>query len=339
MKQITPRPAFLALATFAVFGTVRGQDPEFHTRVSAAARMIWGIEANFGQAPTTGVGNLAGPLTGGGLDRIYDDGYVKRDGSGNAGGLTSNWGYQKGSQIEGDSVAMHSVSGLSTAAQNGVGDDPRFGFEVTVSRNFDRSGRVTLGGLVAFNYTGVDIRSTTPVAGVATLLTDHYGLGGSLPPQAPFNGSFGGPNILLNDVPERTTTTVPSTVTGARGIDADLFGIKLGLQFEIELCRAATLSLAVGPTLVYADGDVRFNEQVNYSEHTVDVSGRGSKSDALVGGFVDVRLNWRLGDHVTLFGGGGFQGVHDLKFEVAGREARLKLGSTWNAVAGVAWNF
>ena len=42
----------------------------------------------------------------GGVNHQYQDGYVRVDSSGNAGGLTSNWGYQNGAQVVGDTLRV-----------------------------------------------------------------------------------------------------------------------------------------------------------------------------------------------------------------------------------------
>ena len=44
------------------------------------------------------------------LNRNYADGYVHVDSSGNAGGQTWNWGYQNASQVQGNTLTMHSAS-------------------------------------------------------------------------------------------------------------------------------------------------------------------------------------------------------------------------------------
>jgi hypothetical protein len=55
------------------------------------------------------------PMTGpgparGGVDHFYDDGYVRVDATGNAGGQTWFWGYDTASQVQGDTIIFRSVS-------------------------------------------------------------------------------------------------------------------------------------------------------------------------------------------------------------------------------------
>lgn len=49
-----------------------------------------------------------GPATGGGIDRMYDDGFVRVDAAGNPGGYTWFWGYQDAAQIQDSFISFHS---------------------------------------------------------------------------------------------------------------------------------------------------------------------------------------------------------------------------------------
>lgn len=53
-----------------------------------------------------------GPATGDGINRDYDDGYVYVDSTGDGGGVTSYWGYDNSSQVQGNVLVFHSESTL-----------------------------------------------------------------------------------------------------------------------------------------------------------------------------------------------------------------------------------
>src|SRR5206468_2756913 len=62
-------------------------------------------------AEFSGIGKLGnqpdpGPPTGGGIDRFYDDGFVRVNRSGNNQGLTSFWGYNTASQTPGNDTLL-----------------------------------------------------------------------------------------------------------------------------------------------------------------------------------------------------------------------------------------
>src|SRR5712671_960735 len=83
------------------------------------------------------IGN-PGPATGE-ANRTYDNGsYNKIDKSGNNGGLTWNWGYQSGSQVQGESLVMESSSSPNNATSKNHYDDPQHGVELIYSRELFR---------------------------------------------------------------------------------------------------------------------------------------------------------------------------------------------------------
>ncbi len=113
------------------------------------------------------VGSLssaAGPATGGGINRDYNDGFVHVDSSGNAGGQTWNWGYQDPGQLQGNTVTMHS----SSADVNGTKDQDDnlgAGFDLAFGRNFG----VVLGGKwglqASFDFTAISIHDSQSLTG------------------------------------------------------------------------------------------------------------------------------------------------------------------------------
>src|SRR5204863_732465 len=113
-----------------------------------------------------------GPATGG-TDHTYNDGYVRVDSSGDAGGVTWNWGYQKDSQVVGDTLQFHATqSDSASSGSDNITDDPQYGIELIYQRvtgSFSSSGNW---GLEAgFGYTDLDIRGS---AGTGSLTTDTF---------------------------------------------------------------------------------------------------------------------------------------------------------------------
>lgn len=66
-------------------------------RIMIGGSAMFGVEASFSNLGSFSSPNAALPL-GAGVDRNYDDGYNRLDSSGNAGGLTWNFGYANASQ-------------------------------------------------------------------------------------------------------------------------------------------------------------------------------------------------------------------------------------------------
>lgn len=69
----------------------------------------------------------SGPATGGGIDRIYDDGFVRVDAAGNPGGYTWFWAYENESQVQGTFISFHSQIVLDANAIQLVMDTYQLG--------------------------------------------------------------------------------------------------------------------------------------------------------------------------------------------------------------------
>ena len=69
-----------------------------------------------------------GPATGG-ANHTYNDGYVLVDSSGNAGGLTWNWGYQNSSQYNPAGAGSMQFHAIQSSSSSSTTDDPQYGGE------------------------------------------------------------------------------------------------------------------------------------------------------------------------------------------------------------------
>src|SRR3954463_16063047 len=132
----------LTLAAASPFALHGADFPEDPNRLSFGARFGMNFKAAFGNSPAPNPGAAVA-----GADHTYNDGYVLRDISGNAGGLTWNWGYQNGSQNPpagvGNTASMlfHAVQFDNPSANAGninVTDDPQYSGELTYQRVMGR---------------------------------------------------------------------------------------------------------------------------------------------------------------------------------------------------------
>ena len=72
---------------------------------------------------------------GSGIDRTYDDGYVRLDAGGNRDGLTWNWGYMSSSQTPGnDTLLMNGYASQGSAFTSHADGDPQLGLDLSYAR-------------------------------------------------------------------------------------------------------------------------------------------------------------------------------------------------------------
>jgi hypothetical protein len=274
----------------------------------------------------------------------YDNGYVLRDSSGNAGGTSWYWGYDNASQASGStSVVMQRSSSAATASSNDHYDTPMSGFELTYNRELidKESWRGGLEG--AFGYTYMHVHDAGTQSASVTRVNDTYSLaGGTVLPPAPYTGLKAGPGPLLNDSPSRSTTDVQqgASITGGRDFSADLFSFRFGPYLEIPLSRSITFALSGGFALVYVSSEFSFNETVTIPgvgsvEHYASSSGDGWLTGAYVAGNFSVALS----DSWAFVAGAQFQDVGQYTQTLSGKQATLDLSKSIFVTVGLSYSF
>ena len=275
-----------------------------------------------------------GPATPG-ADHTYNDGYVLVDSSGNAGGLTWNWGYKNSSQVAGDTMQFHAIQSSSSSSAT---DDPQYGAELIYQRVIGRLPFLSSGrwGLEAgFGFTELDLRDNR--SGTVSVTTDTYQLNGVLPPSAGYNGTFSGPGALLGDTPMRTTMS--AVLTSQQKLSGQLFSIRLGPFAEWKLTDKLSLAASVGLTLAPTTVDYDFSETVTLASGTFAASGHSSKTKLLYGPYVGGMLRYAFNKTWGVYVGAQFQNLTDLEQSVGGHTARLDPGATVYGTVGASWSF
>ena len=349
-------PASFPLAvTFALLGCATGpalaQSLDNPNRFTAAARVGLNLKAKFTTTtPALPPQTEVGPPTGHGVNRNYDDGYVRVDDSGNAGDLTWNWGYREAAQVPGnDTLLMHSSSAPAASLNSTAKDDPQAGFEFAWLRDLSRSERGALGFKVAFNYTDLDFRSSNPLSAPSQRLTDTYALGGIIPPGDPgqpgwqYAGADDLPGPLIDDAPaSRTVDTIPggATTTGQRSLTGNLFAWKVGPWLEVPFGQRVSLLTGVG----IAFG--RVNTTLQY-QGTTTGAGLGSVTQSysaddhgwVFGGYIESFLNVQLAPKWNLFAGVEYQPLTKYYQQVGANQASLNPTQGLYLQAGLGFKF
>ena len=340
MNHASPRLAFLvgATASLALAGATSGQniDPSDNTgwfvRLGAVAR--FNVKASVESiTPTKPPG-------------VYDNGFVLPDSG--AGGQTWNWGFNEDSQAAAGQLVLNRLDDVPSIGQRDVDvPDPLLGGEILGGFRFSDleigKTRGRFGFEVGFGYSGFSENVNAIVSGTARRTTDSFGLGGIVPPIAPYAGTVAGPGPLISlnpgasmlvvDVPGGTRTSFDGS------LEANFYAFKIGPTFEIDLTRRLSLAIGLGYTSVYTDSRLKYDESLTFtapglpaipSHHATINDG-----DWRVGVYTELRVNYRLFQHLDLFGGFDFQHNSKFTFGDSRYEATVDLGATFGGKAGL----
>ncbi len=328
--------AAVCASPFVLLAQGNGDDQWNHFGMDA--RIGFNIRATF-----SGEGAMAAPpppSAGGAANRIYNDGFVKKDVSGNQGGLTWNWGYQNASQVPGnDTLLMHASS--SAGASTSRSDDPSLGFELTYLRDLAHEEWGSWGVKFAFGYTRINLEDNQPQTANASLITDTYQLNGVQPPLAPYNGSFNGPGPVISSTPSRSATALAGgeAIVGTRSLNTSLYDIRIGPSADIRIAGPWSLQVGGGLALGIADGKFSFTESATTSGGSVLISGNSHDTSCLVGAYVEAEIAYRCCRSGSVFAGLEYEYLEDYSQSVAGHTAKLDLGQAYYLKAGFQLHF
>jgi len=320
-------------------------------RFSLKATFNFGIKTEF----TSATPNNSGALVPG-VNRTYDDGFVRVDVSGNAGGTTWNWGYDTAGQflaadpaapfLGASSLAFHSVSSLADGQTRGSRDKMVPGLELAYEEVLGRwhvseKRRANIGILATFGYLRLGQRDSGPLAGVVGLTTDKYAPGAVLPPLAPYAGSFATAGPLLPDVPaDRAVTAVAATGTVNNRLDGSLYGFNIGPFIELPLHDRVSLTLGGGLGVVYASTTYTYSETVVVpGVVTASRSGRVSADDWLFSALARANLYVALNEAWSWELGLAYQYAGNSRSSVQGKSSNLQLDGILTVNTGLNYAF
>jgi hypothetical protein len=331
------------LAAVAAVPALHAGDPIEHpNRFTFGPRVGFNVRAGFSSALTS-PSALPGPATGGGVDRTYDDGYVRVDSSGNAEGATWNWGYDQASQVvlEGDTLLLSALTGGGLTPEHEVTGDPYVGGELTYTRYLFEWGRAYWGLELGGAFMPLEIKDDSALTGLLTSVTDAFSLGGVVPPAAPYRGTFEGPGPVIGDAPTRTTVDRQVSYAGEREIETMAIGLRLGPSLDVSLGKPLSLQISGGLHVLYADSDYTFRENVVFAEGGTarSQSGSVSQQDWLFGAYVRGQLLLALSRSVGIVASVEYLMTDDIELETGGHRARLDFGESFGCTAGLAWTF
>jgi hypothetical protein len=279
----------------------------------------------------------------------YDDGYVLKDVSGNAGGQTWYWGYDNSSQVnasQANSIDMHRVTAPGLPGENSA-DTPSVGAEVSydymlgVKENWHhlRYGVEMAVNFMPFNFDTGGSYNTS----IATRTDTYAYTSGTTPPGAPYQGSFGGPGFVIGSASVNSTTVfVPgANLNLSEHFNADLWGFRLGPYIEDPLTEKLSLHVSGGLAVGIVDANASWSETLTLpgGGGSTTTSGNGSDTQVMWGYYIGLDAVYQFNDRWSVDADVQFQDLGTYNHNFSGRTAQLDLSQSLFVQVGVSYSF
>ncbi len=302
-----------------------------HFRIGALVGM--NISAKFNES---GLFNMSGNNVANG---IYDNGYVREDQTGNAGGYTSYWGYNNASQYSANSLTMQATTSYSTSSsgsQSGIFP----GVEMAYGDNLWYWKHARVGWELGFGLLPIDISENSTTAGEVTQSTFTYDTGGIIMPTAPYQGGPSGVGPLLPDSPSSTSQTNSiGTISGTHSLDVMLYTLRFGPSFYWDMGEHVGMSLGAGPAVGLVSGNYKYNETITAGGSTARNAGQIGATDFVYGGYVNAAVMYHVQDNADIYVAAQFMPMSSANFSSGGREGQLDLKGQVYLSVGINWPF
>lgn len=303
------------------------------------------LEAEFKLNGDFGVsGTDPGPPGVGGQNHVYDDGYVRLDNTGNAGGYTSNWGYENASQYDAANETLTflgTTSFYQTGSPSKASDEPYYGLDLAYGGRLTEVARGVLGWEFGFMFVPADFEDRTPLPVRAQRVEHRFSTAGIVLPQAPYNGGASGVGPVIGDVAEEVSNTATDgLLTGSRLLEANIMDFRLGPNLQWHLGGRWAASVGGGFALGLVTGEYTYEETIVF-ESGGSPTNRGNfdATEVVYGGYAEAMLYFRAEERSEIYVGVQYVSLEDVTFSGGGREARLKLGNGLYLSAGIHWIF
>jgi len=306
------------------------------------AALMFNVKADFSiHGPVTVNRQPTGPVGVAGADHYYDDGYVRVDNTGNAGGDTTYWGYDNASQVVNNQIVMRSVRSFDASEQYSEDAGVSPGLDVAYGAHIRDWGKLRLGWEVGYGFTPFDFKDSTSLDATFVRDVQAFSTGGIALPPAPYSG---GPSGIGPAIPDISTALADEilggTVTGTRELDVNLHALRAGVTLFWRFQPRWALVGSLGPAMGLVPGTYSYGETFNMDDGSVaSESGTSSHTEVVFGGYASATILYRVMQSADIYLGMQFMSLQDAEFGNSQREAKLDLGATFNLSLGVNWPF
>jgi hypothetical protein len=278
---------------------------------------------------------------------IYDDGYVRTDNTGNAGGWTAYWGYNNASQYNStaQTLTMHAANSFSASDNGSVNGSAFPGFDMAYGDNLWYWKHARVGWELGFDWLPINISEKSSGGASVTQTTYTFNTGwrpGYPIPDAPYQGlPDGGPNepTILTNFQSNTITDPNGSFTATHSLDVTLYTLRLGPTFYWDLTDHLGMSLGAGPAVGIVSGDYKYDEIVTANGVNAHNQGQIGGTELVYGGYANAALMYHVVDNGDIFISAQYMPMSDATISGGGREGRLNLGGQLYFSVGISWPF
>ncbi len=291
------------------------------------------INAEFSQSGTFDT-SPAGP-------GVYDDGFVLTDNTGNAGGYTSNWGYDNASQYDAgaETLTFSSSTTFNAADSSTANSDPQFGLDLAYGGTLKRIGKTWISWEVGFSLVPIKVGGDATSDATFSANTVTYSTAGQVIPLPGYRGSPDGGVPLATDITGTGQSTGIGTLSASREIETMLYNLRLGPHFHWDLNRHWSIEAMGGFALGLADGKYDYTETLNTGTGQSSTSGDIRQTSWLYGGYVGVLTQVHVERNAYFYGSAQFMSLGNVEFSSGGRQAELQLDQGLYFSLGFTWLF
>jgi len=311
------------------------EDDDWTRHFRLGALVALNISANFN---TKGPLNTSGPQQG-----IFNDGYVRSDGTG---ANTGFWGYNNSSQYNAanQTLSMHATSSYTpTSGANVKEDGSAFvGFDMAYGGNLCAWGTARIGWELGFGLLPISITDNHTMNASSQFSTYNFNTHGIDMPGAPYQGTSGGVGEPILGVHPDQTITVPGSsgiITGSRTLDVTLYTVRLGPSVYWDLNQYLGVSAGAGPAVGIVSGNYNFNETITVNSVGTPNNGQIDATDVVYGGYVNASLMYHVVPNGDFYVGVQYMSLGNATISGNGREGTLNLGGQVYLSAGINWPF
>lgn len=277
-------------------------------------------------------------------DRTYDNGFVNLGAATPGTGLTTNWGYNDGSQLTGDTIQYTLGGGVALDFPSRGQDDEDVEISPYVELAYIRPYRkdLDLGFVANLFFTDLDSNIRSQMNQYSVTTTDQFSLGGIVTPLAPYTGNFTGPGPLIPNQPGDRSESQALTGSQTFLFDNDTRLFSFGFGTELVWHPNEQWHLTMGSGLVVNIADWQAQTSVPMiTAGTTTISNsvfRNSDTDVLLGLYLKLGAGYQINENWNVEGFFRYDWNEDLEAKVGPTSFEVDL-SGWSLGLGAGYSF